>query len=435
MSEPTAIAADAASAAVAPAKLSLGSDPVKEKELRTMKARATFMLVAVAALYVVMKITTDSEGWSGYVEAFAEAAMVGGLADWFAVTALFRHPLRLRIPHTAIIPNRKDQIGESLGDFVQSNFLSGDLIAERLDGLHAGQRLGEWMSQPENARKLGDQTTAALSGVTEMLRDEDVAAGLEQAVIDRLDHIALTPLVGRAIDIAIEGNHHQTAVDAALAGMDRMLVENRAALRQQISEESPWWVPETLDDAVFDKLITGIGNLLQKVQADPDHQFRSHVDRRVRSLAVELRDDPELIAKGEELKAELLNHPEVRAWFSSLWAHLKAGLLEASDDPNSELRQKLEAALVQGGENLQSDPKLQKKIDDWAESVARYAVDQSKDEVSGMIAGTVARWDAEQTSSLIETQVGRDLQFIRINGTVVGGLAGLVIHAIGDLLL
>lgn len=412
-----------------------GDDQVaKARELRTMKLRATLLLIAVAALFVLMRIVTDGEGWAGYVEAAAEAAMVGGLADWFAVTALFRHPLGIPIPHTAIIPNRKDQIGDSLGSFVQDNFLNGDLVVERLEGVGVAQRLGTWMSDPANARKVGDQTRAALGGVTEMLRDDDVASGLEQAVVDRLNRIPLTPAVGRALDIAVEGNHHQTAVDALLSGVDRMMVENASTLRARLYNESPWWVPEAVDDRVFDKIVEGFNSIIREVHADPNHEIRGHVDRRARDIAVRLRDDPEMIAKGEELKAELLAHPEVRAWFSSLWLNLKSSLLEAADDPESDLRQRFEAALVAAGENLASDPALQRKVDDWMQSIVRHAVDQSTGEVAELISGTVARWDAEQTSDLIETQVGRDLQFIRINGTVVGGLAGVVIHAIGQLL-
>ena len=399
-----------------------------------MKLRATGLLLAVTALFVVMRITTDGDGWAGYVEAAAEAAMVGGVADWFAVTALFRHPLGIPIPHTAIIPNRKDQIGASLGTFVQDHFLDGDLVAERLSNFGMAERLGRWMAEPANAARIGEQTSTVFGGLSEVLSDDEVAHGLEQAVVERLRAVPFSPIAARVVEVAVEGDHHQAGLDATLRGLDRMLAENRPVLRQRLGEESPWWVPDVLDDRVFDKLMTGVETLLGEVLADRDHELRHHIDVRVRDLGVRLRNDAVLQARGEELKEELLAHPEVRAWFNSLWLHLKDGIIEAGNDPESELRRRLEAAIVQAGANLAADPALQAKVDGWLETVVRYLIDQSEGEVAELISTTVARWDAEQTGRRIEVQVGRDLQFIRINGTVVGGLIGIGIHAVAQIL-
>lgn len=409
-------------------------DPRRVADLRRMKWRASGLLVAVTVLFVVVRVATDGDGWAGYVEAAAEAAMVGGVADWFAVTALFRHPLGIPIPHTAIIPNRKDQIGASLGTFVQENFLDGDLVAERLANFGMAERLGRWMADPKNAARIGEQTSAVIGGASEVLSDDDVANGLEQAIVGRLRALPFSPLAGRAVEVAVEGDHHQSGLDAALRGLDRMLTENRPVLRKRLGEESPGWVPEFLDDRVFEKLMSGVESLLGEVLADPQHELRHHIDVKVRELGHRLRDDPVLQARGEELKEELLDHPEVRAWFNSLWLHIKDGLIEAGDDPDSELRRRLEGAIVRAGHNLATDAALQDKVDRWIETVVRYLVDQSQGEVAELISTTVARWDAEQTGRRIEVQVGRDLQFIRINGTVVGGLIGILIHAIAQLL-
>lgn len=410
------------------------ADAERAAGLRSMKRNATGLLLLATATFVLLRIGTDGDGWTGYAEAFAEAAMVGGIADWFAVTALFRHPLGLPIPHTAIIPKRKDQIGRSLGEFVQENFLEGDLVTERVRDFGVAERLGHWMSEPANAARLGEQTSAVISGASGVLSDEDVASGLEQAIVGRLRKVPFTPLVGRGLDIAVEGGHHQAALDAGLKGLDQMLTDQRPTLRARLSAESPWWVPDVIDDRVFEKLMTGVQNLVVEVRSDPDHPLRGHIEERTQDLALRLKDSPELRQRGEELKEELLAHPEVRAWFASLWSHIKVALLDAADDPESELRTRLETAIVDAGRKLTADPALQAKVDGWIESLVRYAVDQSKGEVADLIASTVERWDADATGRRIEVQVGRDLQFIRINGTVVGGIAGLVIHAVGQLL-
>lgn len=409
------------------------ADAARAADLRRMKWRATGLLIAATVLFLVMRATTDGDGWAGYVEAAAEAAMVGGLADWFAVTALFRHPLGIPIPHTAIIPTRKNQIGDSLGTFVQENFLNDELVGARVRDFGPAERLGTWMADPANARRIGDQVPAVVGGMTEFLDDDDVASAVGQMFAARLDAVALAPLAGRGLDVAIDGGHHQAGFDAVLRGAERVVVDHQEVLRRRLYEESPWWVPETIDDRVFDKIASGVSNLVADVTAAPDHELRGVVDAQLRSLAQRLRDSPELRAQGEALKAEILAHPEVRAWLDSLWSQITAALVEASEDPGSELRNRLEAGIVAAGESLGNDPALQAKVDAWLERVVRYLVGQAEGEVADLISSTVARWDADQTGRRIELQVGRDLQFIRINGTVVGGLAGIVIHAIGEL--
>jgi uncharacterized membrane-anchored protein YjiN (DUF445 family) len=381
-----------------------------------MKAVATGLLIAVVIVYVVARAAEDEAGaWVGYVRAFSEAAMVGALADWFAVTALFRHPLGLPIPHTAIIPNRKDQIGRSLGEFVQGNFLTHEVLVERVRGLHAGSRLGPWLAEPANAERV----TA-------------VAADVLRAALERVRATPVAPLVGRAIDLAIEGGHHERLLDAVLIGVREFLEENRNVLRARLDQESPWWIPEPVDDRIFDKIYSGVHRFLEDVGGHPEHEVRRSIEQRIATLADRLRHDPVLIARGEELKEELLAHPDVRAWLSSLWAELKRSLLVASADPESDLRRRFSTSTVRFGERLQRDAELSDKIDRWLERAVTYLVDNYRGEVAEIISSTVERWDARATSRRLELQVGRDLQFIRINGTIVGGLVGLVIHTMGE---
>jgi uncharacterized membrane-anchored protein YjiN (DUF445 family) len=408
-------------------------DPARRRDLRRMKAVATGLLVAVAVVYVIAAANEDSgPAWVGYVRATAEAAMVGALADWFAVTALFRHPLGVPIPHTAIIPRRKDQIGRSLGEFVQGNFLTPDLLTERVAAVHVGLRLGRWLSVPANAERASGAAGDALRGVVEVLDDRDVQDALGGMVERRLRQVEVAPLLARAIDASVEGGHHQRLLDAVLRGLARFLEDNRGTLRDRLKRESPWWVPEPIDDRIFNKIFDGVQRFLGDLSETPDHEVRQSIEQRIVELADRLRTDPEMIAKAEELKHELLSHPDVQAWFRSLWGSVKASVLDAADDPASDLRVRLTDGLRRAGERLATDAELQAKVDGWVERTLLYVVEHYQGEVADLIATTVERWDSAETSRRIELQVGRDLQFIRINGTVVGGLAGLLIYTISQ---
>jgi uncharacterized membrane-anchored protein YjiN (DUF445 family) len=410
------------------------ADLERRVALRKMKALATGLLVLVTIVFFIARWLEETHGWVGYIRAFAEAAMVGALADWFAVSALFRHPLGIPIPHTAIIPHRKDQIGRSLGEFVQTNFLTREVLDERLAGAHIGKRLGDWMADPQNAGKAGEGLSDLLRGGLEVLDDRDVASALESLIERRVRATPVAPLVGKAIDLAVEGGHHQRLLDAVLKGLQGFLEDNRTTFRERLEHESPWWIPDSIDDKLFAKIYKGANSFIAEVGANPDHEVRRSIDARVVTFADRLRTDPELLAKGEELKTELLAHPDVRAWLGSLWGEVKRNTIGALDDPTSELRRRIDRSLTNLGSRLASDVELQAKVDDWVMRAAGHIVDHYRGEVSDLIAGTVAKWDGKATSERMELQVGRDLQFIRINGTIVGGLAGLAIYSVTQLI-
>ena len=411
------------------------SDEARAQDLRRMKMVATGLFVLAALVFVVTRILEESQPWLGYVRATAEAAMVGALADWFAVTALFRHPLGVPIPHTAIIKKRKDQIGASLGDFVQENFLTREVVGQRLSEAGLAQRLGGWLSQPANATKIGGQSATVVGGLTEVLQDDVIQNGIESVLIDRAKQVKVAPVVGRFVDVAVENGHHQALIEDIVVALGNFMDDSRENFRTRLTQESPWWVPESVDDAVFDKIYAAVRRFLTEVADDPHHEMRGEIDRRSVKLAQDLRTSPELIEKGEALKAEILDHPEVRAWSANLWLNLKTALLEATENPDSELRLRLEEALVNAGQSLENDPELRAKIDRWVLDAVGYVAEQFRGEVAQLIATTVQRWDTEETADRIELQVGRDLQFIRINGTLVGGLAGLVIYTLSELFL
>lgn len=408
-------------------------DP-RAQQLRRMKRRATGLLLFAAAVFVMTRLYEDDYSWLGYVRATAEAAMVGGLADWFAVTALFRHPLGLPIPHTAIIKNRKDQLGRSLGEFVQENFLAADIVVEKVSHARIAERIGVWLTSSGNPATVSKHTAAAIAGGIDVLRDDDVQSAIEASLLGRLRCIEAAPLAGRVLAIATADGRHHELVDATARGALRFLDQNRDELRGRFARESPWWVPEQIDDRIFDKLYNGLQRFIQELIDDPQHELRRHLDARLSVLIERLASDPEMVARGEKFKDELLDHPAVRSWMGSIWTDFKRAIVAQSADENSELRRRIEETARSFGESLAADASLRAKVDQWIEGAVRYVVQANRREVANLIESTVAKWDADEASSRIELQVGRDLQFIRINGTLVGGAAGLAIHAIGKLL-
>jgi len=406
----------------------------RRTDLRRMKRTATALLGAAAVVFVITRALEESTPWLGYVRATAEAAMVGAIADWFAVTALFRHPLGIPIPHTAIIPNRKDDIGRGLGTFVQQNFLTRAVVEERLAGISLAAKIGTWLAEPENAARVGDQAGGVLRATLDTLKDEDVQEALETAVSQRVRAVEAGPILARGIDLAVADGRHQEVLSVLLRKVAEAVVENEGVLRGRLQEETPWWVPDRFDERIFERVHTGVQRFLREVADDPDHQMRATLDQRLRRLADELARSPAMRARANELKDELLDHPALRDWSATVWADVKAGLLAHADDPDSDLRLRLVGGVRSFGERLRDDPALQARVDTWIAATAVEAVERSKGEVGEVIASTVARWDSSEATERIELQVGRDLQFIRINGTVVGGLAGLVIYSVGRLL-
>ncbi|GAB2466709.1 DUF445 domain-containing protein [Jatrophihabitans fulvus] len=425
-----------------PASQDAGGPPVRMPEvkqeridaLRRMKRVATALLLIAAAVYVVCRTVGDGRGVWGYVETAAEASMVGGLADWFAVTALFRHPLRIPIPHTAIIPAKKDQIGEGLANFVSEYFLTSEVLAERLQAAQVPQRVGDWLADPEHARRLSTELSNAISGMAEVMRDDQIRVAVASFADRRLRKLDIAQLLARIIEAACDAGQHQAALTLFLRGSRKFLDENKALLRQRVAHESPEWVPDWIDDRVFAKGFAMLRSFITDVVEDDEHGLRQGFDRQLRELADQLRNDPERIARVEAARDELLDHPRIHEYLNQLWDALKGALLTETGDPNSDLRRSAESLTVRGGEVLRDDPNVRRRVDDALHRLAGHVATHYADDLTGVISSTIERWDTDETSRRVEMQVGRDLQFIRINGTVVGALAGLAIHTLSQLL-
>ncbi|SDP86728.1 Uncharacterized membrane-anchored protein YjiN, DUF445 family [Actinopolyspora xinjiangensis] len=403
--------------------------------LRRMKAVATGLFLLAALVYLVTGwLVPDGSGWVGYVNAAAEAGMVGALADWFAVTALFRRPLGLPIPHTAIIPTRKNALGQSLGDFVGTNFLSERVVVDKLDRAGIARRAGEWLSEREHAERVTAELATALRGAVRVLRDEDVRQVLEQTVLRRVVEQPWGPPLGRVLGRVFEDGSHRGLVDLVCDRAYDWVKDNYETVSRVVGQRAPSWSPRFFDSLVADKIYSEVLSFAWAVKTDPEHQMREAVDRFLVEFAGDLRHDPTMMARADRIKWQVLEHPEVRNLVGDAWTAAKHTLLEAAEDPDSELRSRVRDGLVSLGGRLAAEPELRDKVDGWLREAARYVVNHYRAEITTLITDTVDRWDAADTSRRIELRVGRDLQFIRVNGTVVGALAGLAIHAVAELL-
>jgi uncharacterized membrane-anchored protein YjiN (DUF445 family) len=397
--------------------------------LQRTRRTATGLLILATLVFAATFFMGDAT-WVQFLRTTAEASMIGGLADWFAVVALFRHPLGIPIPHTAVIPKSKDGLGRSLGEFVRHNFLAPDHIVERIEAAHLPARLGAWLTEDGNAETMAGHLAATVGAVVEGLDAEAIEDELERIVVGRLRALPVADLIGRAMQAAIADGQHRPVMTTAIAGIAHAMADNRAALRRRVAQESPWWVPEAVDDAVFERAYEAIQRFLTELAADPDHEIRRSIDARLSDLAERLRTDPKMEAAVAARVEELTELPELRKWARGTWSGLAGTLVEASTRPDSRLHRRLADALKGIGERLANDPAIQARLDTWIKSLAQPLARVGQRELGDLIAVTVDRWDPEDTSRRLELWMGRDLQFVRINGTVVGALAGLAIHTV-----
>ena len=403
---------------------------MRARRLAAARRRATALLAGVTVLFVAVTVAGAHGILLGYVQAGAEASMVGGVADWFAVTALFRHPLGLPIPHTAVIVERKDQFAVTLGRFVQENFLNADVLTERIRSARLVPRLAAWLADEANAARVSGYAADAVVTVAEALRDEDVQRTLTAELTRAINAVEVAPLAGRALRVIIAEGQNAELFNILLSGADRFLADHYAEFRDLFAGESPRWVPDAVYGRVFDRLYNRLRQRLVAMAADPDDPSRRQFDEWVVGLPERLETSPELRERGERIKRDVLGSPALRDWSSSLWQKAKEALRAQAADPESELHRRLTELLVAVGQRLESDRRLHDGLERMVESGVRALADQYRDELADLVTGTIERWDATETASQLELLLGRDLQYIRINGTVVGAAVGLVLHSI-----
>ena len=403
------------------------ADALRRVGLRRMRTVAVGLLVFAAVVYVA---TLDQDGFLGFVNAGAEASMVGAIADWFAVTALFKHPLGLPIPHTALIPKRKDDLGRGLEEFVSENFLQEAIIRDRLGAAGVSQRAGVWLAEPANARRVVDEVAEVTAIALSKVRDDHIESLVRDALTPRFREEPIAPLLGGLLSEALRDDLHHGLIDLALGELHGWLVENPDTVADVIGERAPWWAPPRLNEAVTGRIHVELVNWVQDIRDDPRHRARLALDSVLTQLAVDLLEDPETQARAEALKERILDNPAVIRSAISLWDALRRALTTSLQDPQGAVRQRMMLEVSSFAERLSSDARLQARLDGLAADAAVFVVDRYGAELTAVITHTIERWDGREAARRIELHVGRDLQFIRINGTVVGGLVGVVIHAV-----
>lgn len=408
----------------------LRDEAERQVRLDLMKRRATAMLVIAGAVFVAAELTEALHPAVGFLRATAEAALIGGLADWFAVTALFRRPMGLPIPHTAILPARKERLGRTLGNFVQNHFLSRDVLSARLHGVRIAERAAHWISQPENSRLIATQVAAGLAKTVEALPDQEMQDLIHNGMVGRLRTTVVAPVLGNILSLIKAENKHQELLSEAIRLAAHAVDDNRDAIRERIKAESPWWVPGIVDEKLYQRTLAAIENMLRDIGADPQHPLRAKFDLALETFVDKLKHSPEVTARAEAMKEELLADPVVREFSTWLWASTRRAAVAQATKAEGSAPGALERGISAFGTSLLGNQPLLAQVDEFLIGLALSALEQYRGEVADLIAQTVAGWDADVTSHRIELVIGRDLQFIRINGTLVGGLVGLALYTL-----
>ncbi len=412
------------------------ADADRRRGLRRMKSVALAFLLCATVIFLLCT-WAQSRGaapWVGYVRAAAEAGMVGALADWFAVTALFRHPLGIPIPHTAIIKRKKDQLGEGLGEFIRENFLSPENVETKLRDAEVAGRLGKWLADRSHAERVATEASNVLRVLVEMLRDEDVQQVLDRMIVKRIAEPQWGPPVGRVLSQLLQEGRQEALIQLLADRAFEWSLNAGEVIERVIERDSPQWSPRWVDHLVGDRIHRELMDFTDKVRRNRDHELRRSATKFLFEFADDLQNDEATIQRAENVKEQIMARDEVARAAETAWGAAKRIILESVDDPSSTLRARIADSVMRIGESLRDDAELRDKVDNWIIRGAQHVVGEYGAEITTIVTDTVERWDADEASSRIELHVGRDLQFIRINGTVVGSLAGLVIYSIAQLL-
>jgi len=415
-----------------------GADPDaagRTRRLRSMQRIATAMLAAVAAFYVVARVFEARHPAIGYIRAFCEAAMVGGLADWFAVTALFRHPLGVPLPHTAIVPRNKDRIGRTLGEFVERNFLSAEVVSARLADIDFARTAGRWLADDARSGPVVSQLARFVPRVLDTVADEPARHFLHRNLVSALGRIEFAPLAANVLEILTVADQHQRLMDELVVQARRFLNEAEPEIRAKVRDQTAWlWQKLGVDDAISERLITAAEEALAQIASDPQHAWRQRFSAMVVAYIAALRESPDYHARAERLKHSVLEHPLLAEYLEQVWAGVRERVRDDASAPHSRLQASLREAVQGIGAGILEDEAVADALNRWLRDVLFELVERRRTSVGALIAETVAKWDAGELTGRIELAIGRDLQYIRVNGTLIGGLIGVLIHVLSGVL-
>ncbi|MDR6159194.1 uncharacterized membrane-anchored protein YjiN (DUF445 family) [Chryseobacterium sp. SLBN-27] len=410
------------------------NDETKRKQLRKYKAFATGLFLLMAIIFIgtsLLQKTVDSH-WIGYVRAFSEAAMVGALADWFAVTALFRHPLGLPIPHTNLIENSKERLGDNLGSFVVSNFLSPQNIRPYMLKLKISGFVGEWLGKEKNQEIVIKNISDIVLDILHKLDDAAVSQFISKKVQEMTDDIKLNKIVGNGISYIIEKNDHQRIITNLSSQIKNYILENDEMIKDRVKKGSYTFIPAFVDNKIADKIANGLSDFFKEIEEDPRHEIRTLITQKIQEFSVDLKEDLKWDEEFKNIKNDLLKGDKLTEYSNDIWISIKNTLRSELQEEQSSLKKYLSNNLNEFSENLKKDENLQNKIDDWIRMTAYKYILKNTHQFGNLISSTVGNWQGKELSEKLELEVGKDLQFIRVNGTLVGGLVGLIIYTIAN---
>ncbi len=414
------------------------SDEEKWRALRRIKAIATIGLILCVTVFVLCRIYADVSPVIGFVGAFAEAAAIGGLADWYAVVALFRHPLGLPIPHTAIIPKNQERIADNLGRFIETSFLAPEPVRKKLAEVDFAAQVAQWLSDGNKSAGLADFLAKLMPRILQGVEKSGLPGFMLKRVTNQLEKIEIGPLAADLLSTVTQNRRHQHLFDELLGLVGNFLSNQEAqdSLRDRIREELPTLANFFRADAyLLRKIVNSAAGLIEEIRNDPDHPIRDEFDEFVARFVENLRHSPDYRQRAEELKRAFLARPELETLATGLWHEMGSVLQADLSGETPMLRGHLTDILVEMGNSLAEDDKIRADMNEGFVVALASFVESQKSGVSAFISEQVRSWDLGQLTTLIELNIGRDLQYVRFNGMVIGGLAGLVLHMIDVLLL
>ena len=410
------------------------NDELKRKQLRKYKAFATGLFVLMTVIFIITTILqkNDDSHWIGYIRAFSEAAMVGALADWFAVTALFNYPLGLKIPHTNLIENSKERIGDNLGNFVVSNFLSPQNIRPYIQKLKVSHFVGDWLSKERNQDKLVNEVSNIVLDILNKLDDSAVVNFIGKKAKEMSDDLKINQIVGNGIEYVLNKNDHQRLITNLSKQIKDYVVNNQEMVKERVKKESYFLVPKFVDDAIAEKITSGLSKYFDELENDENHSLRREITKKLYSFSKEVQTEQKWEDEFRGIKNDFLKEEKLHQYSKDIWKSIKKSLSKELEEEQSALKNYLKRNLSELSQNLQTDEKFQHKIDHWVRVTAYKYILKNTHQFGDLISSTVGNWQGKELSEKLELEVGKDLQFIRVNGTLVGGLVGLIIYTVAE---
>jgi uncharacterized membrane-anchored protein YjiN (DUF445 family) len=410
------------------------TDEEKKIQLRNYKMFATGLFALMAVIFVVMTILEKKNPahWIGYIRAFSEAAMVGALADWFAVTALFHYPLGIRIPHTNLIENSKERIGDNLGNFVVENFLSPQNIRPYIQKLKISSFVGDWLSKERNQENLMKELSNIVLDILNKLDDTEVVNFIGKKAKEMTDDVKINEIIGNGLDYVLDKNDHQRFITNLSKQIKEYVLNNQKMVKERVKSESFFLIPKFVDDGIAEKITKGLSNYFEEVELDENHSLRAEITQKLYEFSKEIQTEEKWVEEFRTIKNDFLKEEKIQQYSTDIWNSIKKSLSKELEEEQSALKNYLRKNLAELSENLKTDEVFQNKIDHWIRVTAYKYILKNTHQFGALISSTVGNWEGKELSEKLELEVGKDLQFIRVNGTIVGGFVGLIIYTVTE---